>query len=498
MAEASASPLVLSSPPPEPPLTPPPPLPPPPPPPSPPPFPAHPPVHPIHPFAYTVEVCFAAAPWWDGRMGCQDELVAHAAVQCCKNEDNPPDTCALSVCPSEQGGTPPITIANGLNATYRQAAHECHAHHMRLCTPAELQNCCGCGGHAAWTITQCDRSSNLWLHPVNVVAGTFLPAVHDTVGTVASAVQDTVHDTVGPAARESLSAAYASYQAAVDMVLQMAPASVYYPIIIHVVVAAALLLACVMLLRCCCPCCCYEYRRPAAPPTGKGYRRLEEEPSTKPLPPSPSFSTPSRTPYSVGGVVVSSRVGAAALVASALQKAPPTPGRTSAGASAYPDSPSNGSPVQSPGRALYPGGMQAAVVDLEREIDGKGPTQDVSLPPSASLGGSWLGSWSSPASTTGSADDEGPRPPMAPGPTREAVRRRLKFARKQLAVATNAVLSARRLIVSSKKEAIDEAIDEDEEGAVRAADFSRRAAREAAVQSPVVHRQGSPTPSQSL
>ena len=120
-----------------------------------------------------------------------------------------------------------------------------------------------------------------------------------------------------------------------------------------------------------------------------------------------------------------------------------------------------------------------------------------SLPPSASLGGSWLGSWSSPASTTGSADDEGPRPPMAPGPTREAVRRRLKFARKQLAVATNAVLSARRLIINSKKEAIDEAIDEDEEGAVRAADFSRRAAREAAVQSPVL-RHGSPTPSQSL
>jgi hypothetical protein len=115
-------------------------------------------MRPIHPFAYTVDACYYVTPLVDGRMTCTSEEEGYGAIACCHDDPSVADTaeptqgtCALSICADDPTGTPPKTIGvdgkpiDGRNATYREASLECHAHGMRLCLPDELKGCCGCG-----------------------------------------------------------------------------------------------------------------------------------------------------------------------------------------------------------------------------------------------------------------------------------------------------------------------------------------------------------------
>ena len=116
-------------------------------------------------------------------MTCADEDTAVAAVSCCPQAAAQPEHArrrlgwwqapadqdarpqCRPICASDPSGAPPLTLIDGQAATYREAAHECHAQGMRLCEPLELVHCCGCAGtdptvnRHTWSIELCSRTA---------------------------------------------------------------------------------------------------------------------------------------------------------------------------------------------------------------------------------------------------------------------------------------------------------------------------------------------------
>ena len=65
--------------------------------------------------------------------------------------------------------TPRTTLLDGVHATHAGATAECAARGLRLCSRAELQQCCkmGCGldKHPTYVETKAARPSASWLSP---------------------------------------------------------------------------------------------------------------------------------------------------------------------------------------------------------------------------------------------------------------------------------------------------------------------------------------------
>ena len=98
-----------------------------------------------------------------------------AAVRCCHDDG----TCGGSICSADAGGTPAITSIDGAAATYHDAAAECAAHGLQLCSSTEhLRSCCdtGCSfdGLHVWTGEECAQLSSVAPPLAVVVAGAVL------------------------------------------------------------------------------------------------------------------------------------------------------------------------------------------------------------------------------------------------------------------------------------------------------------------------------------
>ena len=122
-------------PPPSPPTSPPPPL---------------PPIHPLHPYALAVDACGPR------REDCRSRDGGTASIRCCADDG----LSGISVCVGEHD---PITVSYSTTLLqpvgYYEAARECVAQGMRLCSSDEVNVTCGtgCSGNTRyiWTTTSC-------------------------------------------------------------------------------------------------------------------------------------------------------------------------------------------------------------------------------------------------------------------------------------------------------------------------------------------------------
>ena len=330
-------------------------------------------------------------------MSCVDAVVGRGSVSCCEHSDDsaaPSTSCAVSVCGPTSGTrtTRPRTRIDGANATYIEAALECHARGLRICMPTELDDCCsGCGADGnragrlpAWTLDHCDER----------LAGTPLPLL--------------------AAAGVALVAAF----------------------------------ACWLLLRCLCCCCCggggakqvyvrleeeaEAERGGSTPPAARRTLRGALADKSRATPPR-TKSTPSKSPASStrpqGLKTALSLPGWKPRSegwndSNRVAPARPLPGPDEIGA--------DGMPLGS----AYPGGAWAELQALEEEFNGQSSRRTAAAsPPSTgrTTGRSSAGSFSMPA-----------------GAARTAFKRRIKVARDQLTLATEAARSAQRLLVVSQ------------------------------------------------
>ena len=387
---------------------------------------------PVHPFAYTVDACYSVASVLDGNMACRDEGSARAAVSCCYEAGNHPGTCAVSVCDSARGGSPPLTpLADATNASFREAVTECHARGMRLCTPAELRGCCGCLG------------------------GTFQasPATRATVWSQSACDPELESDVIA----------------------------------VGVLVLVALVICCVV--RCCCRCWASATAslsrsadpsppyQPLAPDASEGggsaliatpitrpITRARADPSARLARDQPG-SSPVRSKERLGKTQPAGRDVVAACEGNAVATEPvatatttPSPPRSTSRSTPSPSKPAASPTASSPSTLSpsrrYKGGAIKEVDDLETEYltpTGKKGKRERTPPKKGSSPALSPATPTALASTTASP----PRPssnPMPAGPARDAVHRKLKFARQQLAIATSAVLSARGIIDVWKKD----------------------------------------------
>ena len=122
---------------------------------------------------------------------CLAQGTHRAAVRCClQGSGFRSSHCGVSVCAYDDLdgnlASAPITDIDGAAATYAEAATECMARNMRLCSVSELSDCCGHGcarydETKVWSLSTCYPSHNPAADAEHWVADELSPITHSAV-----------------------------------------------------------------------------------------------------------------------------------------------------------------------------------------------------------------------------------------------------------------------------------------------------------------------------